>query len=211
MAKSKARARRKRLGNSRSRRRSNPQFGFGRTHHRARRHHRRRRQNPMGVNFRDTGGQLLWGTGGAVVTLAVPGFLPQFNTGWMGIGMNAVTAFLGGTLVGKMAGQKAGQDFLVGGVIATGLRIFNKFFGPTLLSDLGTGGGNMGFYLQNSFPLPTAGTGPFLLNDGYSASVPMASVAAPAQAAAVLPAAAAPAAAAGGAGDEPSRWSKWTA
>jgi hypothetical protein len=152
------------------------------------------------------GAQLLWGTAGGVVSLVVPGLVASsLNTGFTGYALNGATAWAGSMLLARLAGPKAAGDFLVGGIVATGLRIFNNFFGSSL--PIGLSGGGMGFYLQNSFPLPTASNGPFMLNDGYSGG-PMASVPISAQntmaAAAAMPAAGQPP-------DEPSRWSKWTA
>jgi hypothetical protein len=188
-------------------RRHNP-FGFGGGHHK--RHHRRRRHNPMGFNVRSIGTQLLWGTAGGVAALTVPGLVASsYNSGWTGYLLNGATAWAGSLLVGKMAGPQAGQDFFVGGLVATGLRIFNNFFGSTL--PVGLSG--MGFYLQNNFPLPTTGQGPFLLNDGYGGG-PMASVPISAQGGVAIPAGAAlqsvpPQGVQSS--DEPSRWAKWAA
>lgn len=186
----------------RAARRHNP-FGFG---GRVRHRRRSRRHNPIGgMNFRDLGGQLLWGTAGGVATLTVPGLVASsYNSGFTGYLLNGATAWVGSMLISKMAGPKAGSDFFVGGLVATGLRIFNNYFGSTF--PVGLGG--MGFYLQNSFPLPTAGSGPLLLNAGYEASMPMPSIGAAAPAAA---AAAATAALPGAGGDEPARWNKWAA
>lgn len=200
----------KRRSNSHRRRRNrrhNP-FGFGGHVRRQRRFHRRRRNPLGGFSVRDLGGQLLWGTAGGVASLTLPGLVAStYNTGFTGYLLNGAAAWLGSMVIGKMAGPKAGSDFFVGGIVATGLRIFNNYFG----SSFPVGLNGMGFYLQNSFPLPTAGSGQFLLNPGYEASVPMASVAAQG----ALPAAAVAAAGAGAAtvssSDEPSRWSKWAA
>lgn len=197
-------SRRRRVGSSshRSRRRSNP-FGFGgkRVKHRS----SRRRRNPGmgGFGVRDLTGTILWGTAGALAARVVPStFLGTKNTGILGYGANAATAIVGGMLVGKFLRPQAGQEFVAGGLIALGLRVFEDWMGGG--SQLN---GDLGFYIENSFPLPTSGSGPYLLNAGYNGS-PMASVQAQAQAAA-LPAAVA--AAQGGNGDEPSRWNKFAA
>ena len=169
---------------------------------------RRRRRNPVFGGFRsyatDLTGTILWGTAGALSARVIPStFLGSKNTGFLGYGANAATALLGGYLVGRFIRPQAGQEFTAGGLIALGLRLFEDWMGGS--SQLN---GDLGFYIENSFPLPTTGNGPYLLNPGYNGS-PMASVPAAAQAA--LPAAAAAAAATvpGGAADEPSRWSKW--
>lgn len=208
----KSRTKRRRVGNSRRRnsRRSNP-FGVGRVKHRT--SFRRRRRNPggMGGTIRDISGLLLWGTGGAVSSLALPGLVASgMNSGITGYAMNGATAWLGGMLIGKFVGQQAGTHFMAGGLIATGLRIFNNFFGSSFPIGLS---GDMGYYIENSFPLPTSGQGPYLLNPGYSGS-PMPSVQAGGQVA--LPAGTvvtgAPGAASGGAADTPARWAdRWAA
>jgi len=72
----------------------------------------------------------------------------------------------------------------------------------------------MGYYIENSFPLPTSGNGPYLLNSGYSGS-PMASgnvgggqMALPAAGAVAATAGAA----SGGSADTPARWAdRWAA
>lgn len=206
--KTKSRSRR-RYGNSRRRRRYSNPFPFARERKNRR---YRRRSNPMGFTVRDMGSQLLWGTVGGVATLAVPGLVAAtYNTGWTGYLLNGATAWAGSMLLGKMAGPKAGQDFLVGGIVATGLRIFNNFFGSSF--PIGLSG--LGFYMQNSFPLPTTGSGPFLLNPGYEGGQPMMSIGSGPTPAAVAAAAAAQAAAANGTGsgsDTSGKWGdKWAA
>jgi hypothetical protein len=196
----KRRSSRRRIGGSSRRRSSNP-FGFGGG--RVKRHRSsRRRRNPGfgGFGVRDLTGTILWGTAGALAARVVPStFLGNKNTGFLGYGANGATAVIGGMLVGKFLNPRAGQEFTAGGLIALGLRLFEDWMGGGSSSD-------MGFYIENSFPVPTAGQGPYLLNSGYNGS-PMASIQA-SQPAAALPAAAM-AAAASGSGDEPNRWSKW--
>jgi len=169
---------------------------------RHRKRYSRRRRNPGfgGFGVRDLTGTILWGTAGALVTRVAPStFLGAKNTGILGYGANGATAIIGGMLVGKFMNPRAGQEFTAGGLIALGLRVFEDWMGGG--SQLN---GDLGYYIENSFPLPTSGQGPYLLNPGYNGS-PMASVQAAAQVAA-LPAAAAMAPAGG---DEPGRWSKW--
>lgn len=203
MAKTRKRRTRKGSSSHRSRRRSNPGFGFGRVKHR-----NRRRRNPGvgGFGVRDLTGTILWGTAGALATRVVPStFLGTKNTGILGYGANAVTAIAGGMLVGKFLRPQAGQEFTAGGLIALGLRLFEDWMsGGSQLN------GDLGFYIENSFPLPTSGQGPYLLNAGYNGS-PMASVQAQPQVAALSAAAVSAASAPGGSADEPSRWSKWAA
>lgn len=208
VAKSKRRngsTRTRRRNSHRRRRSSNPTFHMS---GHSRRHHRRRR-NPVGGggSIRDLGGLVLWGTGGAVATRVVPRMvLGTSDTGFMGYGANAAVALLGGMLVGKMAGSQAGSKFTAGGVISLALRVVSDFFGSSL-----TGLNGMEYYIENNFPLPTTGQGPYLLNPGYNGAPMMSVQAGPspvAQAAAA--AAAASAAPAGGSMDEPDRWrSRW--
>lgn len=195
-------SKRRRMGGSRRRRSSNPGYGFG---HVKRRNGRRRRNPGLGgFGVRDLTGTILWGTAGALSARVLPStFLGTKNTGILGYGANAATAIIGGTLVGKFMNPRAGQEFTAGGLIALGLRLFEDWMGGGSQMN-----GDLGYYIENSFPLPTSGQGPYLLNAGYNGS-PMASVQAPAQVAA-LPVAAA-AASAGNAADEPNRWSKWAA
>jgi len=192
---------RRRIGGTRRRRHSNPGFGFGHV----KRHRSRRRRNPGGFGgfgVRDLTGTILWGTAGALAARVLPStFLGNKNTGILGYGANAATAVVGGMLVGKFMRPQAGQEFTAGGLIALGLRLFEDWMGGGSQMN-----GDLGYYIENSFPLPTSGQGPYLLNAGYSGS-PMASVQAQPQVA--LPAAAAVAAQGG---DEPSRWnSRWAA
>ncbi len=161
----------------------------------------------MGFNVRDVGSQLLWGTAGGVAALSIPGLVASaYNTGWTGYLLNAATAWAGQMLVGKMAGPKAGQDFFVGGLVATGLRIFNNFFG----SSFPVGLSGLGFYIPNSFPLPTTGAGPFLLNAGYEGGSPMPSVQIGGGSTSTAALANVPPAGAQSS-DEPARWAKWAA
>lgn len=197
----------RRRGSSSHRRRSNP-FGFGGAKHRRHRSHRRRR-NPGfgGFGVVDLGGTILWGTAGALAARVLPStFLGAKNTGILGYGANGATAVIGGMLVGKFVNARAGQEFTAGGLIAVGLRLFEDWMSGGAATQVS---GDLGFYIENSFPVPTTGAGPFLLNSGYNGS-PMPSVQA-ASPMAALPAAS-PAQAGGGAvADEPNRWSKWAA
>lgn len=195
--------RRRRIGNSTHRRRSNPGYGFGRVKRRNPR--RRRNPGPGGFGVKDLTGTILWGTAGALATRVLPStFLGTKNTGILGYGANAATAIAGGMLIGKFMRPQAGQEFTAGGLIALGLRLFEDWMGGGTQMN-----GDLGYYIENSFPLPTSGAGPYLLNNGYNGS-PMSSVQAPASMA--LPAAVAAASASSGSGaDEPNRWSKWAA
>src|ERR1044071_259051 len=163
VAKTKRRSRRRGSSSHRRRRSSNP-FGFSARS--TRRRHSRRRRNPGmgGFGVRDLTGTILWGTAGALAARVVPStFLGTKNTGILGYGANAATAVFGGMLVGKFLRPQAGQEFTAGGLIALGLRLFEDWMGGG--SQLN---GDLGYYIENSFPLPTSGQGPYLLNAGYN-------------------------------------------
>lgn len=209
VAKEKRRSRR-RSNSHRRHRRGNP-FGFSMSgrHHKRR---SRRRRNPVFGGGRqyvsDLGGTILWGTAGALAARVVPStFLAAKNTGILGYAANGGTALIGGYLVGKFVGPQAGREFTAGGLIALGLRLFEDWMSGGTATQVS---GDLGFYIENSFPLPTSGSGPFLLNSGYSGS-PMASVQSGAPALPVASPAPLPSGNAGAVADEPNRWSKWAA
>lgn len=150
-----------------NRRRHNPML-FGRRHNR---HHRRRRHNPL---LAVPVSELIPLTGWAVLGMAGARILPQmvapsYNTSWTGYAMNAVTAVGLSWLGGKFAGTRAAQGLIVGGFVGTAARILSDWIGASnpvggaLSGDLDF---DMGFYIQNQFPLPTTGQGPFLLQPG---------------------------------------------
>lgn len=195
---------------SHSRRRSNPFRLSGR------KVKRYRRRNPSGISgtIRDLSSLMLWGTAGAVAARALPQMLlgSGTNTGVVGWGANLLTAIVGGGLVGKFAGPGAGAKFTAGGVIGAALRIFSDTFSAQAAQYglSGDSGFELGFYIPNSFPSPTTGSGPFLLQPGQTGS-PMA---AGGVAGSPIAAISAPSVAAGAPGstDEPQRWaSRWAA
>jgi hypothetical protein len=99
--------------------------------------------------------------------------LPTYNTGFSGYGLNAATAVLASWSVGKFFGSRASQGVLIGGFVALGSRMLTDWlgtsgtFGGALAGDLDF---DLGFYINNSFPLPTTGSGPFLLQPGMTGS-----------------------------------------
>jgi hypothetical protein len=158
------------------RRRSYVHFGHNpRRYFRMNRSHRRRRNPILGMSTSDmlnlAGGAVV---GGIVTRWAPQTFLSASNQGLMGYAANGATAVIGGWLVSKLS-PRWGQGFVIGGLAALAMRVVTDYFGPQV-SAL-TGGGvsgdldfDLGFYLQNSFPLPTTGTGPWLLQPGVTAS-----------------------------------------
>lgn len=115
-----------------------------------------------------------WAVAGMAGTRILPQMLaPQYNSGLGGYGLNFVTAVALSWLGGKFAGSRASQGLLVGGMVGLAARILSDTLGGSsalggaLAGDLDF---DLGFYIQNSFPLPTTGSGPYLLQPGISAS-----------------------------------------
>lgn len=194
---------------SHRRRAHNPRYAF-----QPRYHYRRRSHNPaLAVRASELLPLAGWAIVGGVTTRAVPqAILREKNTGWMGYLANAATAIGSSMLLGKFFGKRAAVGVLIGGTVGVASRMITDFFGPKVL-DVGLSGDldfDLGFYLPNSFPLPTTGTGPYLLNPGQTGmpsaagGVPGAPIAVVAPGAGVAPAAGAP--------DEPARWGgRWAA
>jgi len=96
--------------------------------------------------------------------------LPQLVLGANNIGTTALMAeaavALGLGLLSNRVSKKFGEQVMVGGFAAMLANAGSQMLGiaPTPTS------GTLGFYIDNSFPLPTSGRGPYLLNDGSSAS-----------------------------------------
>lgn len=198
-----------------------------RRHHRVHRRHRRnplfggyrrhRRRNPiLGMSPGDILETAVYGVGGFVGTRAIPqAILGASNQGVMGYAANGATALALGWLAGKIS-SKAGSGVITGGIIALAARILSDTMGQGAFGGaLGDLQYDLGFYINNTFPLPTTGQGPYLLNPGVTGS-PMQNggVSAPIV---VTPASGSPtaqaAAAAGGADHSASgRWgSRWAA
>lgn len=173
-----------------------------------------------------------WAVGGMAGARIIPQLvLPNYNQGWTGYGLNILTT-IGLSWVGsKFAGTRAAQGLLVGGFVGTAARMLADWLGGSstlggaLSGDLDF---DLGFYINNSFPLPTTGQGPFLLQPGVTGA-PMAAGGIPTVAAlpAAAPSASSAAATAGGgvtaaqlsvgmqnmhSGDTPNAWkSAWAA
>ena len=172
-------------------------------------------------------GQIFTMTAAGIVNGIATRSLPQMvlganNTGAMGYLANAGVAAAGAILAKYIAGTDAATGAIVGGMTALVQRIISDTMGANFPS-LGLSGDldfDLGYYINNSFPLPTAGSGQYLLNPGYSGT-PMPSVSVgggPAIVPAALPAGAAGAVAAaaspgaGGGHDGTGRWgSRWAA
>jgi len=222
MAKRRRRRNRSRRRNYRHRRR-NPVFAFQRPRrrrsHRRRsnRHHYRRHRNPsiLGLSLGEVFTMTAAGVVNGIATRSIPQMvLGANNQGIVGYGANAGTAFIGALVAKWIGGQRAAIGAIVGGFAAVAQRIVSDLMGSKL-GDLNLSGDldfDLSFYIGNSFPVPTAGTGPYLLNAGYAGS-PMASIAA--GGVPVVPAALPAAAAAAGGGHhgmgDGDRWSsRWS-
>lgn len=111
-------------------------------HHKHRRHHRRR--NPLGF-----GGDEIklagFGIVGGVGALALPAvLLPGQNSGVMGYALNIASA-VALKFAGNMISKQAGDGFLIGGLVGTGIRIVKDQL-PSI---------PMGAYWESYFAVPT--------------------------------------------------------
>jgi hypothetical protein len=108
----------------------------------------------------------------AGVTVGILGTvaIPQLVLGANNIGTTALMAeagvALGLGLLSNRVSKKFGQQVMVGGFAAMLANAGSQMLGiaPTATS------GTLGFYIDNGFPLPTSGRGPYLLNDSGGAS-----------------------------------------
>lgn len=143
------------------RRRRNPMFGS---------HRRRHRRNPI---ISMPAGDLLemtaYGLAGFIGARAIPqALLGASNAGIMGYGANGVATVALSWLLGKVS-PKAGSGALIGGSIATVARILSDMLGQQAFGGaLGDLQYDLGFYINNTFPVPTTGQGPYLLNPGVT-------------------------------------------
>lgn len=190
-------------------RRSNPAVYFARPrrrrhahrhNYRINRHHYRRNPAILGMSVGEVAVMTTAGVLNGIATRSLPQMvLGSNNSGAVGYLANAGTAFVGALVAKWIGGQRAAVGAVVGGGTALVQRIVSDLMGSKL-GDLNLSGDldfDLGFYIGNSFPLPTAGSGPYLLNPGYTGTPePSVSIAAPTIVPAALPAAAAGATAA---------------
>ena len=102
-----------------------------------RRHHRRHR-NPAGLGFPDLKGLAMdtaYLAGGGITARSLPQLIvPQYNTGWLGYGMNLLVTGLTAALIGKWKGPSASKPWLLGGFAFTLSRIIDDYAGLKILS-----------------------------------------------------------------------------
>lgn len=159
--------------------------------------------------------------GGAIGFLAarmIPqNLLPQYNTGFTGYGLNALSGFGVSFLLGKIWDR----DAAMGGYIGTGVAVLSRILVDKF--NVGGGGGmsgdldfDLGYYVSDRFPYPQGAGGPFDNFPGspYLANAPFAATSAAAVRAGQGAAAALPAAAgvSGPTANPSGRWSdsRWT-
>lgn len=136
-------------------------------------HRRSRRHNPLlSVPMGELVPLTAWAVAGMAGTRILPQMVfPQYNSGIAGYGLNFVTAVGLSWIGGKFAGSRASQGLLVGGMVGLAARILSDWLGSQTAGAWGLSGDldfDMGFYIPNTFAVPTAGSGPFLLNAGVT-------------------------------------------
>lgn len=95
-------------------------------HHSHHHHH-----NPIGINKGNLS-LAAWGVVGAVGARVLPAVaLPSQNSGFMGYVLNGVSAIALG-FAGHMVDEMAGEGLLIGGLVATGLRIVTDQLGSKI-------------------------------------------------------------------------------
>lgn len=216
----------RRRSRSSHRRRSNPRFALlaaPRRKHRRRsrnRHYGRRRSNPSvrGMLGGSTVGMIGGGAVGFLAARMIPqNLLPQYNKGWTGYVLNAVSGAGVGMLLHKFWSREAG----IGAYVGTGIAILSRLLVEQF--NIGGGGGmsgdldfDLGYYVSDRFPYPQGAGGPYDNYPGtpYLANAPFAATSAAAVRAGQGAAAALPAAAgvSGPTGNPSGRWSdsRWT-
>lgn len=70
---------------------------------------------------------------------------------------------LGIGLAARAVNKDFGNNVMIGGLASVLVDLVRPYL---------PGGSGLGFYVNNGFPLPTTGSGPYLLNAGYAASTP---------------------------------------
>lgn len=106
--------------------------------------HHYRKRNPFGFD-KDTIITAAEGIVGGVASLALPAaFLPAQNSGFMGYGLNILSA-IALKFVGNMGSKHLGDSLFAGGLVATGIRVVKDTM-PSI---------NLGAYWPSYFSVPT--------------------------------------------------------
>jgi len=168
------RARRRRSSNRSYRRRSNPIFAFAPARRRKRsgRKSHRRRRNPslrgLASKFGSSNTLKAVGEAGAaflgarLIPQNVP-FISQYNTGFVGYGLNLGAGLLSGFLASKLLGKQMGLGTYIGTALAVGSRFMveqgNAASGGGVNGDLDF---DLGYYISEDFPMRNdAAAGPY--------------------------------------------------
>ena len=112
-----------------------------------RHHHHRRRHNPLGLSsgvIKDAG----FNAAGAIAALWLSSLVPNFSTGWMGVGATGVAA-VAASFAGKfIGGAHASEELLKGGLTATIIKALHQ---AGVASSIG-----LGLYSPSWFAIPTS-------------------------------------------------------
>ena len=174
-------------------RRSNPKYATRKPRRRkqthpmlqARRH--RRRRNPIAAfaDLKRLAFDAAYLAGGGVTARSVPQLLlAQYNTGFLGYGLNLLTGVVTSALIGKWRGPQAARPWLLGAFAFTLSRVIDDYAGlkilsfaqftpgatPMLAGDASYG--MRGVYASMDFPLPSNSL--TALPPGRSSAVPAA-------------------------------------
>ena len=145
------------------------------------RHHRRR--NPAFSDVKGLALDAAYLAGGGVTSRSVPQLIAaQYNAGFLGYGLNLLTAAVSSALIGKWRGPAAARTWLLGGFAFTLSRILDDYAGlnilqfaqynpPTSFQLAGdVNYGLAGVYRSLEFPLPS--NSQVGLPEGVPASIP---------------------------------------
>ena len=115
--------------------------------YRRKHHHHRRRHNPFGLSSAVVT-DAAYNAAGALGSLWLTGLVPNFSSGWMGVGATGGAA-VAMSFVGKMfGGARASEELLKGGLTATIIKALHQL---GVASNLG-----LGLYAPSWFGVPTA-------------------------------------------------------
>jgi hypothetical protein len=109
-----------------------------------------RRRNPFAAgSINALAVKVAGGIGGLVAASSVPSMVaPSLSTGWGGVGLAGLVAFMGAWLLNKMS-PNAGEGFLIGGSVQAVSRAITILTGRTLVT------ASLGQYGPLNFTIPT--------------------------------------------------------